>query len=72
MTPEETIQAHLDVKGKMMVPIHWGMFTLALHHWSEPVERTSKLAQEKDIHYIAPKLGEIIQLGEDKKWEPWW
>lgn len=31
MLPEETVQAHIDVKGELLLPIHWGAFTLALH-----------------------------------------
>lgn len=36
MMPEETIQAALDVKSKLVLPIHWGAFTLALHDWTDP------------------------------------
>ena len=28
MMPEQTVQAGLDVKAQMIVPIHWGSFTL--------------------------------------------
>lgn len=24
MLPEETVQAHIDVKGELLLPIHWG------------------------------------------------
>ncbi|MFP3393837.1 MBL fold metallo-hydrolase, partial [Brevibacillus sp. SIMBA_076] len=44
MLPEETVQAHIDVKGELLVPIHWGAFTLALHEWSDPIERVTKEA----------------------------
>ena len=36
MLPEETVQAHIDVKGELL-PIHCA-FTLALHEWSDPIE----------------------------------
>ena len=39
MTPEQSVQAHKDVKGKNMMLIHWGAFTLAYHGWKEPIER---------------------------------
>ncbi|MBF0589990.1 MAG: MBL fold metallo-hydrolase, partial [Magnetococcales bacterium] len=39
MMPEETAQAHLDLGGKTLLPIHWARFDLALHHWTEPVQR---------------------------------
>lgn len=72
MLPEETIQAHIDLGGKSFVPVHWGMFNLALHHWLEPVERTYKLAQERGIAFVAPRLGEVMNLGQLPQEKPWW
>lgn len=72
MLPDETIQAHIDLKGKYFVPVHWGMFNLSLHHWSEPVERTYKIAQEKNVNYLSPKLGEVINLESVSLDSPWW
>lgn len=43
LMPEETIQAQLDVMGSLMIPIHWGAFTLAMHAWTDPVERQSSV-----------------------------
>ena len=31
MMPEKTAIAAKDVKAKVMMPIHWGCFTLAMH-----------------------------------------
>ena len=39
MGPEQALQAHRDLGGKVMVPIHWGLFDLAVHSWTEPAER---------------------------------
>jgi L-ascorbate metabolism protein UlaG (beta-lactamase superfamily) len=72
MQPEESLQAHLDLKGHYIVPVHWGMFDLALHHWSEPVERTYKIATDWSIPYLSPKLGQIVDLGETDNLKPWW
>ncbi|NMD71249.1 hypothetical protein HHO41_13160 [Bacillus sp. DNRA2] len=65
MTPEEAVQAHLDVCGKKMMLIHWGGFTLAYHGWTEPIERALIAAKEKEVNLIAPKIGETTQLGSD-------
>lgn len=65
MTPEEAVQAHLDVKGKQMMLIHWGAFTLAYHGWTEPVERALKEAKKAEVNLIAPKIGETVPLIED-------
>ncbi|HET9517538.1 MAG TPA: MBL fold metallo-hydrolase, partial [Actinoplanes sp.] len=40
MVPEDGVATHLDVRGGLMVPVHWGTFNLALHDWAEPVDRT--------------------------------
>ena len=73
MMPEESAQAAVDVKAKMMMPIHWGAFTLALHSWTDPIERVSKKAAELQMPLIAPKIGEPIYLnGEILDFEKWW
>ncbi|GGF93667.1 MBL fold metallo-hydrolase [Paenibacillus abyssi] len=63
MMPEETVQAHIDVKGKIMIPIHWSAFTLALHDWTDPIERVTKAAQEHDISISTPRIGETVTIG---------
>jgi L-ascorbate metabolism protein UlaG (beta-lactamase superfamily) len=63
MMPEETVQAHLDVQGKLMIPIHWGAFTLALHSWSDPVERAVKAAKQLGSAIATPRIGETVSIG---------
>jgi len=62
MTPEQSVQAHKDVKGKNMMLIHWGAFTLAYHGWKEPIERALKEAEKKGANMVAPAIGETILL----------
>lgn len=72
MQPEETIQAHLDLNGKLLVPVHWGMFDLSLHRWNEPVERSYKIAVDWEIPMHIPRLGQMIDTGEKLIQRPWW
>ena len=73
MFPEETAQAGLDVKAKKIMPIHWGAFKLAMHTWTDPIERISKKAKELQIDLVAPKIGEIIVIDDTTKMNsPWW
>ncbi|WP_078380562.1 MBL fold metallo-hydrolase [Sutcliffiella halmapala] len=65
MTPEEAVQAHLDLNGKHMMLIHWGAFTLAYHGWTEPVERALIEARKANVNQIAPNLGETVTLTQD-------
>jgi L-ascorbate metabolism protein UlaG (beta-lactamase superfamily) len=73
MTPEETIQASIDVNTKFMMPIHWGSFKLALHAWDDPIERASKKANELNMPIATPIIGESIVInGENFPSEKWW
>ena len=63
MMPEETVQAHIEVKGNSLIPIHWGAFSLALHDWTDPIERVTKAAKERQIFVSTPKIGELIRVG---------
>ncbi|HEY9115699.1 MAG TPA: MBL fold metallo-hydrolase [Bacteroidales bacterium] len=74
MLPEETAQAGIDLQAKRFMPIHWGTFKLALHPWTEPVERVSKKAKELDIELVTPKIGEPIMITDsiDYPKEEWW
>ncbi|UKJ07826.1 MBL fold metallo-hydrolase [Solitalea lacus] len=71
MMPEQTVQATIDLKAKVLLPVHWGKFTLALHAWDEPIERVLKEAEKLNVKVATPLIGEPIVLEEclpDKKW----
>tara|TARA_R110002051_G_scaffold52783_1_gene99949 strand:+ start:3503 stop:4606 length:1104 start_codon:yes stop_codon:yes gene_type:complete len=73
MFPEETAQAAVDVKAKKMMPIHWGAFKLAMHSWTDPVERVTKKAQQLSMPLITPKIGEAFLLNDDNiPNQHWW
>lgn len=73
MLPEETVQAHLDVKGKLMLPIHWAAFSLAFHKWTDPVERAIQAAGEKQVNLTTPQIGERVIIGsEGYPRSVWW
>ncbi|MEM8927275.1 MAG: MBL fold metallo-hydrolase [Bacteroidota bacterium] len=73
MFPEETAQAGVDVKAKALMPIHWGAFKLALHSWTDPIERVSKKAKELQLPLVTPKIGEPIVIDElPKTNSAWW
>lgn len=73
MLPEQTVMAAKDVQAKLFMPIHWGAFRLAMHPWTDPIERVGKSAKEIGIPYIAPKIGEVVKIGEgDGSVAYWW
>ncbi|MBX0334261.1 MBL fold metallo-hydrolase [Pontibacter sp. HSC-14F20] len=72
MMPEETVQANLDLKGKLMMPIHWGGFALAMHSWTDPIERVTKKAKELNVPMTTPRIGEPIILKRQIPQSKWW
>jgi L-ascorbate metabolism protein UlaG (beta-lactamase superfamily) len=64
MFPEETVQAAVDVKAKRMMPIHWGAFKLALHEWTDPVERVLKKAAKLNVEIVVPQIGAEINMNK--------
>ena len=72
MTPEQSLQAHLDLGGKLLMPIHNSTFDLALHPWKEPLERLSKLAENYSVELATPEVGERLALGERRVNQRWW
>lgn len=71
MFPEETVQAHLDLRGKILHPIHWGTFNLSLHPWYEPMQRVVQAAESVNVKTALPVVGETTILGgriPDRRW----
>ncbi len=71
LNPEQAVAATKMLKGKAMVPIHWGTFDLSLHSWYEPIERLVKAAEKEKTLIITPKIGELV---DPNKYESmfWW
>ena len=70
--PEEGVQANIDLNSKAMVPVHWGMFNLALHTWYDPIERATTEAKKRGVTIITPKLGQLVSTKQTYKQENWW
>ena len=70
--PEEAVRAVLDLKGKVTVPIGWGMFNLAMHDWFDPVEKGEKYAEKHGIKFLTPKLGQLVSMDRQNVFEKWW
>jgi L-ascorbate metabolism protein UlaG (beta-lactamase superfamily) len=72
MFPEQTVQAAKDLKAKVLLPVHWGKFALAMHNWNEPVIRVVKKAKEENFKITTPILGEAVILDENYPSKEWW
>lgn len=70
--PEQALRAHQMVQGKLMVPVHWGTFDLALHAWTEPMERLLAGAPELGVRLVTPRPGESIEPELAPEPTRWW
>lgn len=70
--PEEVAQVHNELKGKIILPIHWATFSLATHSWYDPAERFFKAARKENINAIYPKIGQIVHYDRIPETPPWW
>lgn len=71
MLPKDVIQAVVDLKAKVFMPIHWGMFCLAPHQWFDPIENIYNLAKDLSIDLYTPKIGQLVIL-EQSQTHTWW
>ena len=74
MGPDGAAQAFQDMGGAgMLMPIHWGLFNLALHGWRWPIERLLQLADADGLRLWAPEPGvptEVVR-GQELRTD-WW
>ncbi|MDR0826750.1 MAG: MBL fold metallo-hydrolase [Desulfovibrio sp.] len=70
--PKEVIKACRQLKAQALIPVHWGVFDLALHPWDESITILADLAaQTENINLQTPLLGEIFVPGETST-RKWW
>ena len=72
MHPAQTIQAHKDLGGNWLLPIHNGTFNLAMHAWWDPFEQILSLGQQHGVPIATPMMGERLDLNQPHAGEPWW
>jgi L-ascorbate metabolism protein UlaG (beta-lactamase superfamily) len=70
--PEQAVLAHQLVRGRVLVPVHWGLFDLAFHGWTEPVERVLAAAREANVETRVPRPGESLEPSAPTPVARWW
>ncbi len=71
LNPEEAVQAHIMLRGRQLVPIHWGTFDVAFHSWQEPIERIIAAAEKDNISLLTSEIGETVIPTEHEN-SYWW
>lgn len=72
MFPEQSVQAHKDLAGKVHMPIHWSAFTLSTHEWTAPVERALIESARVGVTMVTPMIGERFNIQTDRPSRTWW
>jgi len=61
--PDGAAKAFAALGGTgLLMPIHWGLFDLALHAWRQPIERLLEVALERGIRLWAPEPGRPTEV----------
>jgi len=68
--PDNAARVHQLVRGRTMMPVHWGTFNLALHAWDGPIRRMLDLAESMDIQLLSPMMGETVH--RESGVSAWW
>lgn len=70
MTPEQALQAHRDLRGRVLLPIHWATFDLAPHPRNEPIERLLAAGESESL--LLPRPGSRVTPDRLPAREIWW
>lgn len=70
--PEQAVLAHQRVGGAVMLPVHWGLFNLALHGWTEPMERVVAAAERAGVRVASPRPGGMVEPATVTGVVRWW
>ncbi|MEM9691663.1 MAG: MBL fold metallo-hydrolase [Myxococcota bacterium] len=70
--PEQAALAAKMIEADILLPVHWGTFDLALHGWTDPVERLLLATRGLDVTITTPRIGESVELGQPLPDERWW
>lgn len=72
MHPPHTVQAHLDLRGRWLLPIHNGTFDLAMHAWEDPFDQVLHFAAEHGVQVATPMMGERVDMNAPHAGRRWW
>lgn len=72
MHPQQTVQAHQDLRGHWLLPIHNGTFDLAMHTWEDPFDQVLHFAAERDVQVATPMMGERVDMSAPQQGSRWW
>jgi L-ascorbate metabolism protein UlaG (beta-lactamase superfamily) len=71
MGPDGAVRSFRALGGSgLLMPIHWGLFDLAFHYWTQPIE---KVCAQEDLPIWAPIPGVPTEVvGDEGLRSAWW
>ena len=60
------------MRGDLLLPIHWGLFNLAYHGWTEPIERAVAEADRQGVRIATPRPGASFEPATYEREARWW
>ncbi|GAB3141596.1 MBL fold metallo-hydrolase [Micromonospora sonneratiae] len=72
MFPEDAVSAHLDLRGDLLIPVHWATFNLAIHSWAEPIDRLWREAEANGVRLAVPRPGQRVVVDAPPPVDGWW
>ena len=70
--PVQAVEVHQSLRGKTLLPIHWGTFNLGIHAWADCVEKLIGTATKKSADFVVPKPGQPVSIDKPNGIEKWW
>lgn len=75
--PQAAFEAFAAMGARSLLPVHWGTFDLALHHWAEPAETLFCRAEAEQASVWFPQVGGSVEpaahnLSRTTVANPWW
>jgi L-ascorbate metabolism protein UlaG (beta-lactamase superfamily) len=72
-TPEEVLQAAVDLNAQRVLPVHSSKFALSNHPWDEPLKAITSLSASYQMPLVTPIIGEIVYLrNANQPFHKWW
>jgi L-ascorbate metabolism protein UlaG (beta-lactamase superfamily) len=70
--PDNALEAFRMLGSGLLLPVHWGTFSLGFHAWNDPAETLLARARETGARIITPRLGAAVEPEHLDGPTPWW
>lgn len=68
----QAAQAAVDLRARLLQPIHWAKFAESDHPWNEPIKKLLPAAEKLGVPVNVPRIGEPYTLGDTPRKAVWW